>query len=72
MFHSAGQMNETIQWPSGEFTLPAAVALNRALSEATVRKQLATALAAKTMIQTRKGDGKTPGTFQVVKPAGEN
>jgi hypothetical protein len=63
-------MNDTIQWPNGEFTLPAAVALNPALTEAAVRKQLSAALAAKTMVQTRKGDGKIPGTFQVVKAAG--
>jgi hypothetical protein len=63
-------MNDTIQWPSGEFTLPAAVKLNPALTEAAVRKQLAVALAAKTIVQTRKGDGKIPGTFQVAKPAG--
>jgi len=70
MFHSADQMNETIQWPAGDFTLPAAVALNPKLSEAVVLKQLSAALAAKTVIQTRKGDGKIPGTFQMVKPAG--
>jgi hypothetical protein len=44
--------------------------LNPALTEAAVRKQLSAALAAKTMVQTRKGDGKIPGTFQVVKAAG--
>ncbi len=65
-------MNETIQWPSGEFTLPAAVALNRALPEAAVRKKLSAALAAKTVVQTRKGDGKIPGTFQVVQAAAGN
>jgi len=62
-------MNKTIQWPAGDFALPAAVALNPALTEAAVRKQLSTALAAKTIVQTRKGDGKIPGTFQVVKAA---
>lgn len=72
IFHSAGQMNETIQWPSGEFTLPAAVALNRAQPEAVVRRKLSAALAVKTIVQTRKGDGKIPGTFQVVKAAGGN
>ena len=69
MFHSADQMNKTIQWPAGDFTLPAAVSLNPASTEAAVRKQLSTALAAKTIVQTRKGDGKIPGTFQVVKAA---
>ena len=63
-------MENMIQWPSGEFTLPAAVKLNPTLTEAVVRKQLSAALAAKRMVQTRKGDGKTPGTFQVVKAAG--
>ena len=62
-------MNELIQWPSGEFTLPAAVALNRTVPEAVVRKQLSAALAAKKVVQTRKGDGKIPGTFQVVAAA---
>ena len=67
IFHSADQMNEIIQWPAGDFTLPAAVALNPALPQATVRQKLSAALAAKTIVQTRKGDGKIPGTFKVVK-----
>ena len=62
-------MNQTIQWPAGDFTLPTAVALNPALPQAAVRKKLSAALAAKTVVQTRKGDGKIPGTFQVVKIA---
>ena len=69
IFHSADQMNEIIQWPAGDFTLPAAVALNPALPQAAVRQKLSAALAAKTIVQTRKGDGKIPGTFQVVKVA---
>jgi hypothetical protein len=63
-------MNEPIKWPSGEFTLPAAVALNRTVPEAEVRKALAAALAAKTIVQTRKGDKKVQGTFEVVKATG--
>jgi hypothetical protein len=62
-------MNETIQWPSGEFTIQAAVALNPALPPAAVRKKLSAAMAAKTIVQTRKGDGKIQGAFQVVKTA---
>ena len=69
MLQSACPMNEAIQWPAGEFTLPAAVALNPALTEAAVRKQLSLALAAKQVVQTRKGDGKIQGAFQVVKNA---
>ncbi len=64
-------MNETIQWPSGEFTIQAAVALNPALTEAVVRKQLSSALAAKTIVQTRKGDGKIQGAFQAVNAEGK-
>jgi hypothetical protein len=45
------------------------VALNPKLPEAAVRKQLAAALAAKTIVQTRKGDRKVQGAFQVVKTA---
>jgi hypothetical protein len=35
-----------------------------------VKMHPSAALAAKTIVQTRKGDGKIPGTFQVVKAAG--
>lgn len=69
IFHSGMIMNETIQWPAGDFTLPQAFALNSAKPQAAVRKQLAADLAAKRMVQTKKGDGKIQGTFQVVKPA---
>ncbi len=62
-------MEPTIQWPPGEFTLPAAVALNPALPQAVVRKKLSAALAAKSIVQTRKGDGKIQGAFQAVKAA---
>lgn len=62
-------MTNAIQWPAGEFTLPAALALNAATPQAEIRKQLSVALAAKTIVQTRKGDGKIPGTFQVVQAA---
>lgn len=63
-------MNETIQWPGGEFTIQAAVDLNPAIPQASIRKHLAEALAAKTIVQTKKGDGKIKGQFQLVKPAG--
>ncbi len=61
-------MNETIQWPAGDFTLPQAFALNSSKPQAAVRTQLAAELATKRMVQTKKGDGKIQGTFQVVKP----
>lgn len=62
-------MNEAIQWPDGGFTIQQAVDLNPTVPQAMVRKQLADALAAKAIIQTKKGDGKIKGQFQVVKPA---
>lgn len=64
-------MNDLIQWPSGDFTLQQAVDLNPAVPEVILRKKLADALAAKIVAQTKKGDGKVKGTFQVVKPASE-
>ena len=63
-------MSETIQWPDGDFTIQQAADLNPAVSQAVVRKKLADAMAAKTIIQTKKGDGKIKGQFQVVKTAG--
>ena len=60
-------MNETIQWPDGEFTIKDAAKLNSAVPEAQVRKKLSTEIAAKRMTQTQKGDGKKEGKFQVVK-----
>jgi len=63
-------MSETIQWPGGDFTIQEAVDLNPAVPPAVVRKKLADAMAAKTIIQTKKGDGKIKGQFQVVKAAG--
>jgi len=65
-------MNETINWPSGEFTLQTLVSLNPAFPQTVVRKKLSAAIAAKTIVQTRKGDGKIQGAFQVVKAASEN
>jgi len=61
-------MNETIQWPDGEFTIQQAVELNPAVPQAVVRKKLADAMAAKAISQTKKGDGKIKGQFTVVKP----
>jgi hypothetical protein len=60
-------MTNTIRWPDGEFTLPAALALNAGIPQAEVRKQLSAALAAKAVVQTQKGDGKIPGKFQRAK-----
>jgi hypothetical protein len=60
-------MTNTIRWPEGEFTLPAALALNAEIPQAEVRQKLSSALAAKTIVQTQKGDGKIPGKFSVVK-----
>jgi hypothetical protein len=60
-------MTKTIQWPGEEFTLQAAVDLNAGVPQAEVRKKLAEAIAAKTIVQTQKGDGKIKGKFQVVK-----
>jgi hypothetical protein len=69
MFHSELFMNETIQWPDGDFTLQEAVDLNPAIPPAVIRKRLADAMAAKAVIQTKKGDAKIKGRFQVVKAA---
>jgi len=60
-------MNETIPWPAGEFTIQEAFALNPTLSQAEVREKLAAAIAAKKIVQTRKGDRKNKGKFQVAK-----
>jgi len=69
MSHSSGIMSEPINWPNGEFTLQTLVALNPAFPQAAVRKKLSAAIAAKTIIQTQKGDGKVQGAFKVVKGA---
>ena len=61
-------MTKTIRWPGGDFTIQAAVDLNAGVPQAEVRKKLAEGIAAKTIVQTQKGDGKTKGKFQVVKP----
>ena len=71
MLHSKSDMEQTIHWPDGEFTLDAAVALNPALPQAVVRKKLSDAMAAKKIIQTRKGNGKIKGAFQRVKSDAE-
>ena len=60
-------MSETIQWPGGEFTIQAAVDLNSTLTEDMVRKELSSAMAAKTIAQTQKGDKKIKGKFKAVK-----
>ena len=64
-------MEQSIQWPDGEFTLPAAVSLNPALPQAVVRQKLSAAIASKSIVQTRKGDGKIQGAFLMVKGAAE-
>ena len=58
-------MNETINWPRGEFTIEEAVSLNPAFPQATLRKKLSDAMAAKAIVQTQKGDGKIKGKFRV-------
>ena len=58
---------QSIQWPAEVFTLPAALALNPAVPQLAVRKKLSAAIAAKTIVQVQKGNGKIQGTFQVVK-----
>jgi hypothetical protein len=60
-------MTNTIRWPDGEWTLSAAVELNAGIPQTEVRQKLADGLAAKTIVQTQKGDGKIKGKFQVVK-----
>ena len=60
-------MATTILWPDGEFTIQAALDLNAAAPQAEVRKKLADGLAAKSIVQTQKGDGKIKGRFQAVK-----
>jgi len=62
-------MIRTIQWPGGEFTLQAAVDLNAGVPQAEIRKKLAEGIAAKSIVQTQKGDRKIKGKFQAVKPA---
>ena len=64
-------MTKTIQWPDGEFTLPAAVDLNAGIPQAEIRKKLAEGIAAKSIVQTQKGDGKIKGKFHVVKSASQ-
>lgn len=61
-------MNETIQWPGGEFTIQELIEANRGLSEAVVRQKLAAATKAKAVVQTQKGNHKIKGRFQVVNP----
>ena len=60
-------MEKTIQWPGGEFTVQEAIDFNPALPQLTVRKKLSDEIAAKSIVQTLKGDGKIKGKFQVVK-----
>ena len=59
-------MNDNLNWPSGEFTLQAAVEQNSHLTEAVVRKKLSAAMLAKQVVQTKKGGAKIKGLFQVV------
>ena len=60
-------MSKPIQWPGGDFTIQAAVDLNAGIPQAEIRKKLAEGIAAKTIVQTQKGNGKVKGQFQVVK-----
>jgi len=69
MFHSGFPMDKTIQWPRGEFTIQEALDLNPAWPQAAVRKKLADDMAAKTIVQTQKGNDKVKGKFQLAKAA---
>ncbi len=64
-------MEQPIRWPEGEFTLPAALSLNPALPPAVMRQKLSTAIAAKAVVQARKGNGIIQGTFKAVKADAE-
>ena len=59
-------MNETINWPKGEFTIEELAGLNPAFPQAAVRKRLSDAMTAKSVVQTQKGDRKIKGKFQAV------
>ena len=61
-------MNETMNWPKGEFTIEELASLNPAFPQAVVRKKLSAAVNAKAIVQTQKGNQKVKGMFQVVKP----
>jgi hypothetical protein len=65
-FVTVSGMSENIHWPAGEFTLEEAVRANAALPEAAIRKELADAIASKTLVQTKKGNHKIKGKFQAV------
>ena len=60
-------MNDAIRWPAGDFTIKEAVSFNSTLPEKVVRKKLSDGLAAKSIVQTQKGNDKVQGKFQVVK-----
>ena len=62
-------MSETINWPPGEFTIEEVISLNPAIPKAVISKKLSSAMAAKAIVQTQKGNEKVKGKFQVVKPA---
>ena len=60
-------MNETMNWPKGEFTIEELASLNPAFPQAVVRKKLSAAVNAKAIVQTQKGNQKVKGMFQVTK-----
>ena len=62
-------MNETINWPKGEFTIEEVVSLNPAFPQAVVRKKLSDGITAKAIVQTQKGNQKVKGKFTVIKAA---
>ena len=62
-------MNETMNWPKGEFTIEELASLNPAFPQAVVRKKLSAAVNAKAIVQTQKGNQKVKGMFQVTKSA---
>jgi hypothetical protein len=63
-------MNETINWPKGEFTIEELVSLNPAFPQAVIRKKLSDQIAAKAVVQTQKGNHKIKGKFQLANPTG--
>lgn len=59
-------MNLTINWPTGEFTLQDAIAQNPKVPQTQIREELAAGITRKAIVQTRKGNQKVKGAFQVV------
>jgi hypothetical protein len=60
-------MNETIVWPDGEFTIQDVFTVNAAMPQSAVREELAAAIEARRVVQTRKGTHRIKGKFKAVK-----